>query len=281
MVGLAVAGVATLYLDLLKRMLTRYRLEPSYPRFEPYTTHRTGPGGKLRLAVQAAFRRRGLEIVKARPPVSEVVRREGRDWPEEAETMIGMTRLSQLQSAVEDVIARRVPGDLVEAGVWRGGACILMRAVLAAYDVTDRTVWAADSFQGLPKPNAADYPADAGVGLWMYDELSVSADEVRANFAKYGLLDDRVRFLEGWFKDTLPEAPIDRIAVLRIDGDLYESTIQVLEALHPRVSTGGYVIVDDYNDIPACKAAVDDYRAAHTIDSPLVEIDWTAVYWLR
>jgi O-methyltransferase len=279
MVAIVVDEVATLYLDLLKRILTRSGLEP--PRFELYTTHRTGPAGKLRLAAQRAISRRGLEIVKPQPPVSEEIRRDGRDWPEEAETMIGMTRLSQLQSAVEDVIARRVPGDLVEAGVWRGGACILMRAVLAAYDVNDRIVWAADSFKGLPKPNAAAYPADAGLDLSIYDELSVSADEVRANFAKYGLHDDRVRFLEGWFKDTLPEAPIERIAVLRIDGDLYESTIQVLTALYPRVSRGGYVIIDDYNSVSACKAAMDDYRAAHAIDSPLVEVDWTAVYWLR
>ena len=156
-----------------------------------------------------------------------------------------------------------------------------MRAVLAAYDVTDRNVWVADSFQGLPKPDVATYPADAGLDLWTADQLSVSADEVRANFAKYGLLDDQVRFLEGWFKDTLPSAPIDRIAVLRLDGDLYESTIQALEPLYPKVSEGGYVIVDDYNDIPACKAAVDDYRAAHGIESPLGEIDWTGIYWQK
>jgi hypothetical protein len=238
-------------------------------------------GGRLRCAAQDTLKRRGLDIAKVRPPVPDEVRRDGRDWPEEAETMIGMTRLSQLQTAVQDVLENDVRGDLVETGVWRGGACILMRAVLAAYDVTDRTVWAADSFQGLPKPNVAEYPEDAGLDLWVFEELKVSADQVRANFAKYGLLDEQVALIEGWFKDTLPDAPIDRIAVLRIDGDLYESTIQVLDALYAKVSSGGYVIVDDYNDISACKAAVDDFRTEHAIESPLVVVDWTAVYWQK
>jgi hypothetical protein len=163
----------------------------------------------------------------------------GLDSPAEAETMIGMQRLTSLQNSVETVLADDIPGDLIECGVWRGGACILMRAVLAAYGDETRCVWVADSFAGLPRPDPANYKADKGIRLDRYAPLlAVPEAEVRTNFQRYGLLDDQVRFLPGWFKDTLPDAPIDRIAVLRLDGDLYESKIQALDALYPRLSPG-------------------------------------------
>lgn len=215
------------------------------------------------------------------PATNADARHEGRDWPANAETMIGTRRLDNLVHCVTDVLRNGVAGDLIETGVWRGGASILMRGVLAAYDVTDRMVWAADSFRGLPPPNAERYPADEGVDFSGVGILAVSADLVRANFARYGLLDDQVRFLEGWFRDTLPNAPIDRLAVMRLDGDLYESTMDALEALYPKLSPGGYVIVDDYGAIDACRQAVQDYRGRLGIDDPIIEIDWTGVFWQR
>ena len=104
----------------------------------------------------------------------------------------------------------------------------------------------------------------------------MSVDHVRRNFQRYGLLDDQVKFLVGWFRDTLPTAPLEQIAVLRLDGDLYESTMDALAPLYPKVSTCGYVIVDDYN-LPMCKQAVDDYRRANGITEQLVPIDDAAV----
>lgn len=205
----------------------------------------------------------------------------GLDWPEHAETMAGLRRLDNVQECVEDVLARGVPGDFIETGVWRGGTSILMRAVLAAQGEALASVWVADSFSGLPRPNLADYPADAGLDYFSYDELAVGLESVRANFARYGMLDDRVRFLPGWFKDTLPDADIDRLALLRLDGDLYESTIDALRALYPKLSVGGYCIVDDYGALPACRRAVEDYRAAHGITESVQAIDWTGVYWRR
>jgi O-methyltransferase len=156
-----------------------------------------------------------------------------------------------------------------------------MRAILAAYGDRGRRVWAADSFHGLPKPDAARYPADAGDLHWTRIELAVSLDEVKRNFARYGLLDERVCFLEGWFKDTLPAAPIDRLAVLRLDGDLYESTLDALRALYPKLSIGGYAIVDDYGAVAACARAVEDYRREHGISEPIRDIDGIGVYWQR
>src|SRR5262249_28776794 len=152
---------------------------------------------------------------------------------------------------ITDVIQRKVPGDLIECGAWRGGATIFMRAVLQVYGVNDRNVWVADSFEGLPKPDEKNFPDDKGIDLWAYKDLAVSVDQVKANFQRYGLLDDHVKFLVGWFKDTLPKAPIDKLAILRVDGDLYESTWEALAALYPKLSVGGYTIVDDYGAIPA------------------------------
>lgn len=111
-----------------------------------------------------------------------------------------------------------------------------MRATLAAYGDQTRTVWLADSFEGVPPPDAAKYKADKGDRLHRYAALAVPEEEVRANFQRYDLLDGQVRFIPGWFKDTLHKAPIEQIAVLRLDGDLYESTIQALDALYPRLS---------------------------------------------
>lgn len=212
--------------------------------------------------------------------VDQRIRTEGLDWPARAHTMIGLKRLANIRTCVEDVLAKKVPGDLCEAGAWRGGAAIYMRAILEGNGDATRRVWVADSFRGLPLPDPARYPQDAGDQHHTHQELAVSLEQVKANFARYRLLDDRVRFLSGWFRDTLPSAPIDRLAVLRIDADMYESTIQVLEALYDRVSPGGYVIVDDYGGIKQCRDAVHDFRTARGIHAPIKPIDWTGVYWL-
>jgi hypothetical protein len=206
---------------------------------------------------------------------------EGRDWPAQAHTMIGLHRLDNLHFCVEDVLARGVPGDLMETGVWRGGATILMRAILKVNGVTDRLVWAADSFEGLPPPNADKYPLDKTLTLNQFKELAVSLEQVQLNFRRYNLLDDQVRFLKGWFRDTLPGAPVKRLAVLRLDGDLYESTMDTLVHMYPKVSSGGYVIVDDYGDIPPCRQAVHDYRAQHRIVEEIMPIDASGVFWRK
>jgi O-methyltransferase len=202
----------------------------------------------------------------------------GRDWPASAETMIGRARMRNLRVLLESAIQLGIPGDFIETGVWRGGACIYARAILKASGDTVRKVYVADSFRGLPPPNASDYPADAGDTHWTYSELAISRQEVEENFRRYGLFDERVVFIEGWFKDTLPSAPIDKLCVLRLDGDLYESTIVALDALYRKVSPGGFVIVDDYL-LPACAQAVEEFRTREGITAPLQPIDGAAVWW--
>lgn len=204
----------------------------------------------------------------------------------DAVTMVPRRRLDHLQQCIETVLRLGIPGDLLEAGVWRGGGTILMRAVLAAHGAPGRQVWVADSFEGLPAPDAARHPreAQAFAGPVMRDamrRLAVGLDEVRANFRRFGLLDDQVRFLPGWFQDTLRDAPIERLAVLRIDCDFHDSTLQVLEALYDRVSPGGFVIVDDYGEDAwtHCREAVDGFRRRRGIVAPLEHIDASCVCW--
>ena len=263
--------VRSLYLDLLRRNLTRYGMRERMPSEWPL---------RRRLLFKAVNIISPMRLGIS--PRSESKRDLGLDWPAEAETMIGMKRLTSLQESVETALADDVPGDLVECGVWRGGACILMRAVLAAYGDEKRSVWLADSFQGVPRSDPANYKADKGIRADLAAGiLGVSEAEVKANFERYGLLDDQVRFLPGWFKDTLHDAPIDQIAVLRLDGDLYESTIQALDALYPRLSPGGFCIIDDYYAVKACEEAVTDYRAKHGISAEIVDIDGTGALWRK
>jgi hypothetical protein len=156
-----------------------------------------------------------------------------------------------------------------------------MRAILKAHGITNRIVWLADSFEGLPEPDPR-FPQDRGDKLSTFkDVLGVSLETVKANFERYGLLDDQVRFLKGWFKDTLPVSPIERLAVLRLDGDMYASTMDSLVNLYDKVSAGGYVIVDDYGQIKACKQAVDDFRRERGISDPICQVDRSGVYWRK
>jgi O-methyltransferase len=202
-------------------------------------------------------------------------------WPVKAHTMIGRARLSHLRGLVEATLRDGVPGDYIETGVWRGGACILMRAVLAAHGVDDRRVFVADSFEGLPRPDAARYPADRRDRLHSFSELAVSEGEVRRNFDAYDLLDDQVVFLKGLFKDTLPALRGRPFAVIRLDGDMYESTMDALTNLYDGLSAGGYVVVDDYGILTCCRRAVHDFLDARDLCPTIEPIDAGAVWWRK
>lgn len=272
------SDAAGLYLDLLKQCLTAELYDASWDQPLSRPSRLPEPWWKraVREPLARVLTRHGRwRLLRARP-VDIDARRAGADWPAFGFTMVGARRLDNVQRCVEDVLDRHVPGDLLEAGVWRGGVPILMNAVLRVRQVTDRRVWVADSFEGLPAPT---HPRDAPYDLSGIDYLKVPLEEVRRNFERFGLLDENVRFVKGWFRDTLPALPIERIAVLRLDGDLYESTWDTLRHLHHKVSPGGYVIVDDFGAVPACREAVEDFRAQHGIDHPMQTIDWTGVYW--
>lgn len=207
-------------------------------------------------------------------------RDEGLDWPSTGLTMIGRRRLRNFREIIERAIREEVPGDIIETGVWRGGASILARGVLAAWGVTDRQVIVADSFEGLPPPDITRFPADQGSTLHTYSELAVSLEEVRANFERFGLLDDQVQFLKGWFRDTMPLVRSTAFAVIRLDGDMYESTMDPLLHLYDRLSPGGWVIIDDYA-LEGCARAVHDFFDARGIDLPITQIDRVGSYFQK
>lgn len=248
------------YLDLLKRSLVNWL----YRDIERKELLRFGD----------------YALVK-RVPFDPKLRGTGRDFAVQAHTLVGFERLDNIQYCVETVVSEDIPGDLVETGVWRGGSCVFMRGLLRALGDEGRTVWVVDSFEGLPEPDAERYPDDKGNRLHEMDVMAVPVDSVKEVFERYGLLDDRVRFLKGWFRDTLPNAPIDRLAVLRLDGDMYESTMDVLSNLYDKVSPGGFIIVDDYGAYAACRKAVHDFRDQRGISEAIREIDWTGVYWRK
>jgi O-methyltransferase len=256
-----------LYLKTVKASLLR--AAPGEQTVRPLNASGAGVKASTLRLVQQQLQRRGYLLAQRHADA-------GTNWPAEAETMIGEARLDNIRTCVETVVSEKIPGDLIETGVWRGGAVIWMRAILAAHD-DRRTVWAADSFQGLPEPDPS-YPADEGDEHWKQPELAVSLEDVRANFDRYGLLDDQVCFLEGWFADTLPAAPIDKLAVIRLDGDMYGSTWDAITTLYPKLSPGGFLIVDDYA-LEGCRRAIEDYREHAHIEEPLTKIDWTGVFW--
>jgi O-methyltransferase len=269
-------AVRALYLDLLKKALTFWLWGEAYREVR-------GHGSARRFVIQpllSLLGSRRLALVR-RIAFDPAARAEGRDVPESAHTMVGLRRLDNVQACIEQLLAEGVSGDLIETGVWRGGTVIFMRGVLKAYGSGDRTVWAADSFSGHPPPDLEKYPVDRTMELHKFDFQAVSLEEVRANFDKYGLLDGQVRFLKGWFKDTLPAAPVERVALMRLDGVSYGATMEALTYMYPKLSVGGFVIIDDYECAPEAHQAVDDFRRDHGIDDPLVPVDWTCVYWRR
>lgn len=209
---------------------------------------------------------------------------DGRNWQGRvtrfSHTMIGLRRLQNLEWCASRVFLDGIEGDFMEAGVCQGGAAIFLRALQTAHGEGDRRTWLADSFEGLPEPAT---PADRGYDFHeaVQPWLAASLEAVQDNFRTYGLLSDEVRFIPGWFDRTLAQAPVERLAILRIDADLYASTIEVLRSLYDKVVSGGYVIVDDYHVFPPCKAAVDEFREAQGIAEPLVRIDWTAIFWRK
>lgn len=201
-------------------------------------------------------------------------------------TCVPRCRLDHLEACIRTVVDESIPGDLIETGVWRGGVTIFMRMLLETLGVNDRIVWVADSFRGLPRPDKTRFPRERAAfdspEMAQLDYLKANAADVASSFAAFGLLDDQVRFLEGWFADTLPSAPIDKLAVLRLDGDFYESTLVALSALYDKVSSGGYVVVDDYGeDWTHCREAVDEFRRTRGIRDTMHRVDAWCSYWRR
>src|SRR3990167_2468926 len=184
-------------------------------------------------------------------------------------TLVGPQGLDNIARLITDTKENKVQGAFVEAGVWRGGACIFARALMDHLEIKE-PVYVCDSFQGLPIPVDKNDVDDAHFHI---PELSVSLNTVKENFA-YFPIEGEVKYVEGLFKDTMHKLKdeIGAISILRVDADMYEGTMQVLENLYDKVSVGGFVIVDDYC-INQAKKAVDDFREMYNIKNPLIKVN--------
>ena len=282
----AAAGETVLrrrYLDLLARALTNliypeHELRIAYLEQHPPSGDDVNEQRLLR-DIRYSDAEMFRDLVEAK--------REGLVWrrrvTRDSHTMVGLRRLENLERCAARVFADGVPGDFLEAGACQGGASIFLRALQMAYGESHRTTWVADSFEGLPPPS---HPVDVERFPGDFSEarepwLAASLRSVQDNFRTYDLLSDGVRFVPGWFAESLPAAPVGHLAILRLDADLYSSTYDVLSTMYDRVSVGGYVVIDDYWAFQACRMAVHDFLAERGIEPRLRRIDWAAVFWRK
>jgi hypothetical protein len=183
--------------------------------------------------------------------------------------------LDLVEKSILAVEERGVPGDFIEAGVWRGGVIILMRALINAHEIAERRIFAADSFAGIPKNvRATNDPVDSWRDRWV-----ASLDEVRRNIERFGLLDDRIAFVEGYFSDSLKTLAGERFALIRLDSDSYDSVEESLVRLYPLLSEGGVIIIDDWH-LVGCRTAVLNYRSRHGVKEEIKTYDGNA-YWVK
>lgn len=194
--------------------------------------------------------------------------------------MTGFLRLDNVRQLLQDVSENQIIGDYIETGVWRGGSSIFARGVLRALNQGHRKSYVCDSFKGLPPGDRDLDKRDKNWDNWRY--LEVSSEVVAGNFNSAGLLDSQVVFAKGFFNDTMPvlSPKIEALAIMRLDGDMYESTVDVLYPLYEKLSIGGYVIMDDWNGFPSRTACLDFFKA-HGISPEIVPIDTLSIYWKK
>jgi hypothetical protein len=267
------------YLRLIKRALVNLL----YPEHEIYIKEleANGPPGD-RLEAQRAFR----DVAQRHPDrLARLVAGKGDGLTRSvrfSHTMIGLARLENIERCAETLFTEEIEGDFLEAGVCQGGATIFMRALQHAHGQAHRRTWVVDSFCGLPPSGSPD---DARYGLKLDEPnvptLACSEETVREHFARYDLLDEGSCFVAGWLAQSIPDAGIGRLALLRIDVDLYSSTSEALELLYPKLAPGGFVIIDDYGTLQCCADAVNDFRSRHGVAEPIVDIDRNGVYWRK
>lgn len=213
-------------------------------------------------------------------PLNREARGKGDDWTYLGMTMTGSARLGNVKMLLEDVFQKKVQGDYIETGVWRGGSSIFARAVILVHNEGHRMSYVCDSFRGLPPGDKSLHPGDAHWDGTPY--LEVPAEIVAGNFRELGLLDPHVVFAKGFFNETMPPlaTQVHSLAVMRLDGDMYESTVDVLYHMYDKLSIGGYVIMDDWFGFPA-RTACEDFFRVHGFNPQIVPIDGKAVYWKK
>jgi O-methyltransferase len=198
-------------------------------------------------------------------------------------TMTGPERISTLCHGIRYIAKRKIPGDIVECGVWRGGSMMAVALSLLAEQDLSRTLYLFDTFRGMPPPSGIDRDwrgemassllekADRSDLIW----ACASIEEVRANLGATDYPSEQVRLIEGRVEDTIPRRAPEQISILRLDTDWYESTKHELIHLYPRLSIGGILIIDDYGAWEGARKAVDEYIDENELALFLHRIDHT------
>jgi O-methyltransferase len=199
-------------------------------------------------------------------------------------TMTSAERRASLLGSIDHLVRHGIAGDIVECGVWRGGSMMLAALALMARGDTERHLYLFDTFEGMSEPTDNDRSASGesaqaqldrtrkGEGVW----CEAGIDDVQANLWSTGYPRDRIHFVKGKVEDTIPETLPERIALLRLDTDWYESTRHELAHLYPRLSRHGVLIIDDYGHWQGAKQAVDEYFAGSAEPVFLHRVDYTA-----
>ncbi|XWV25715.1 macrocin o-methyltransferase [Tupanvirus soda lake] len=194
-------------------------------------------------------------------------------------SMCDTNKINQMKFLLDNVIKKNINGSIVETGVWKGGMGMWIKCILK-YHNDCRDVWLFDTFKYFPN---SQYQTDInihGITNILFEKMP-SADNVKYNFQKFGLLDDKIHIVPGNFNDTLSLVNPGKIAILRLDSDYYDSTLYVLEMYYWRVVKGGYVVIDDYNNNHVgCKKAVNDFRSKYNIINSIYDAHNESIYWI-
>jgi O-methyltransferase len=239
--------------------------------------------------VRTAAERMGYHLVPTRPDVNLVLR----DLSEQERAAVeagrsfsatSLERLATMVQATEHVVRHGVPGDIVECGVWRGGSMMAAATMLRTLGDTSRRLFLYDTFEGMSEPTERDQTLhgvsarsilaqdDRGTGYWCYASL----EDVQGNLRSTGYPEDKLVYVRGRVEETIPGRLPERISLLRLDTDWYESTKHELEHLYPLLSPGGILIIDDYGHWQGARAAVDEFLARTRTPLFLHRVDYTA-----
>ncbi|CAN5367946.1 hypothetical protein BH11PSE9_BH11PSE9_34600 [soil metagenome] len=199
-------------------------------------------------------------------------------------TMTSLERRASLLGTIDHIVRHRIPGDIVECGVWRGGSMMAVALALMARGDTSRHLYLYDTFEGMSEPTPEDRSVTGesaesqlarttrGKGVW----CEAGLDDVQANLWSTGYPREQIHFVQGKVEDTIPGTLPSAIALLRLDTDWYESTRHELTHLYPLLARHGVLIIDDYGHWQGARQAVDEYFAASAQPVFLHRVDYTA-----
>lgn len=193
-------------------------------------------------------------------------------------SMGAKNEIDLMEECIKTIVNEKIEGDIIEAGVWKGGMGMWIQNLLNYYN-DKRTLWLFDTYGKFPESSYDKDRKIHPITEYLFSE-KYNINDVKINFEKFNLLDNNIKFIIGEFKNTIPITDISKISILRLDSDYYDSTMLILEKYYNNISKGGYVIIDDYNnEYLAAKEAINDFRKKYNIKNPIINKGYGYVYW--